>query len=272
MSRKIRLGVNIDHVATIRNARGGIHPSPVKAAILAEKFGADGITIHLREDRRHIRDEDLSTIKESINLPINLEMAPTLEMLEIALKTRPNAVCIVPEKRQEITTEGGLDVIKHIEILKPIIQKLRAEKIKVSLFVDACTNQIKASKDIGADIVEIHTGEFCNLFDKMNDVQKEIEKSSSAMQKNLAQNEEIVIKLQAEFVKIAKCAKFASEINLECHAGHGLNYETAKEIVKIPEIIELNIGHFLIGEAIFDGFEKVIGKMKNVIHEQNTLK
>ncbi|HLD77279.1 MAG TPA: pyridoxine 5'-phosphate synthase [Rickettsiales bacterium] len=234
---KIRLGVNIDHVATIRNARGGTHPSPVKAAQLAQKYGADGITIHLREDRRHIRDEDLHEIKNSIKLPINLEMAATKEMLAIALKTRPNAVCIVPEKRQEITTEGGLDVIKYSKILAEMIIKLHQQEIRVSLFVDANEAQIKASKDVGADIIEIHTGEFCRGG----------------------------FLAQQEFMKIQKCVKLAVSLGLECHAGHGLNYETAAKIAKIKEISELNIGHFIIGEAIFHGLKTVIKKMKKSI-------
>jgi pyridoxine 5-phosphate synthase len=236
--RTIRLGVNIDHVATIRNARGGIHPDPVKAAILAQKSGANGITIHLREDRRHIRDEDLVQLKKSIKLPINLEMAATKEMLEIALKTKPNAVCIVPEKRQEVTTEGGLDVLKNQKSLSEIIKKIRAKKIKVSLFVDANEEQIRAAKRIGADIVELHTGEFCHTLGK---------------------------KRQAELLKIKNCALLCEELNLECHAGHGLNYETAKIIAKIPQIVELNIGHFLIGEAVFEGLAASIKKMKKAI-------
>jgi pyridoxine 5-phosphate synthase len=235
---KIRLGVNIDHVATIRNARGGIHPDPVTAAILAQKSGADGITIHLREDRRHIRDEDLKRLKKEIKLPINLEMAATKEMLEIALKTSPNAVCIVPEKRQEVTTEGGLDVVKNVKILSDMIKKIHAKKIRVSLFVDANEKQIRAAKKVGADIIEIHTGKFCHK-----------EGSRRA----------------AEFLKIKKCAKLAERLDLECHAGHGLNYNTAKQICKIPQIIELNIGHFIIGEAIFDGLGNVIKKMKKVV-------
>lgn len=235
---KIRLGVNIDHVATIRNARGGIHPDPVAAAILAQKNGADGITIHLREDRRHIRDEDLKHLKKEIKLPINLEMAATNEMLEIALKTKPNAVCIVPEKRQEVTTEGGLDVVKNEKKLREMIKKIKAKKIRVSLFVDPNETQIRKSQEIGADIVEIHTGEFCH---KKGEAQKK------------------------EFVKIKKCAEICEEIGLECHAGHGLNYDTAKIIAKLPQIAELNIGHFLIGEAIFDGLGSVIKKMKKVI-------
>ncbi|MDX2083232.1 MAG: pyridoxine 5'-phosphate synthase [Rickettsiales bacterium] len=234
----MRLGVNIDHVATIRNARGGIHPDPVDAAILAEKSGADGITIHLREDRRHIRDEDLSRLKKEIKLPINLEMAATAEMLKIALKTKPNAVCIVPEKRQEVTTEGGLDVIKNEKLLREMIKKIRAKKIRVSLFIDASEQQIRAAKKINADIVELHTGEFCH---KKNQAQK------------------------AEFLKIKNCAKLCKKLNLECHAGHGLDYKTAKMISEIPEIIELNIGHFIIGEAIFDGLANVIKKMKKAI-------
>lgn len=236
--RKIRLGVNIDHVATIRNARGGIHPDPVKAAILAQKCGANGITIHLREDRRHIRDEDLKKLKKAIKLPINLEMAATEEMLKIALKTKPNAVCIVPEKRREVTTEGGLDVIKYQKILAKMIKEIHAKKIRVSLFVDANAEQIKAAKKVGADIVELHTGEFCH-------------------KKGAAQ--------KVEFNKIKSCAKLCEELELECHAGHGLNYQTAAMIAKIPQIIELNIGHFIIGEAIFDGLENVIKKMKKVI-------
>ena len=234
----IRLGVNIDHVATIRNARGGSHPNPVSAAILAQKSGANGITIHLREDRRHIRDEDLLRLKKEINLPINLEMAATKEMLKIALKTKPNAVCIVPEKRQEITTEGGLDVIKNEKVLSAMIKKIRAKKIRVSLFVDANEEQIRMSKKIGADIVELHTGEFCHTIGK---------------------------KRKTEFEKLKNCAALCENLGLECHAGHGLNYETAKIISKIPQIAELNIGHFLIGEAVFEGLAKVIKKMKKFI-------
>lgn len=238
---KIRLGVNIDHVATIRNARGGAHPDPVRAAILAQKSGADGITVHLREDRRHIRDEDLMRLKKAIKLPINLEMAATEEMLAIALNTKPNAVCIVPEKRREVTTEGGLDVIKNSAILREMIKKLHAKKIRVSLFIDANVAQIHEAAALGADIIEIHTGEFCHLFDA---------------QKNSAD----------EFKKIKNCAALAEELGLECHAGHGLNYKTAKKIAIIPQIKELNIGHFIIGEAIFDGLEKVIKKMLKAIN------
>jgi len=236
--QKIRLGVNIDHVATIRNARGGSHPDPVDAAILAQKSGANGITIHLREDRRHIRDEDLVRLKKEIRLPINLEMAATKEMLTIALKTKPHAVCIVPEKRQEVTTEGGLDVVKNKKLLAEMIKKIRAKKIRVSLFIDANEAQIHEAKNIGADIVELHSGEFCHKKGKLR---------------------------EEELLKIKRCAELAQGLDLEVHAGHGLNYETAKIISKIPQIVELNIGHFIIGEAIFDGLEKVIKKMKKII-------
>lgn len=234
----IRLGVNIDHVATIRNARGGSHPDPVKAAIIAQNCGADGITVHLREDRRHINDKDLLLLKQKINLPINLEIAATKEMLDIALKIKPNAVCIVPEKRKEVTTEGGLDVIKYHKKLQSFIHQIKQQDIKVSLFIDANPNQIKKASDLGADIVEIHTGEFCNKHgNEKND----------------------------ELTKIKECAILANSLNLECHAGHGLNYEDAAIIAKIPHIKELNIGHFLIGEAIFYGLENVIKKMKSII-------
>ena len=240
LPNKIRLGVNIDHIATIRNARGGSHPDPIDGAILAQKNGADGITIHLREDRRHIRDEDLLRLKKHIKLPINLEMAATEEMLKIAIKTKPHAVCIVPEKRQEITTEGGLDLIKNQQNLEKIIKKIRQHKIRVSLFIDADFKQIDMAKKLQADIIEIHTGEFCNL---------------------------IGVEQNREFQKIKKCVEYASDLGLECHAGHGLNYQTAKKIAKIPQIYELNIGHFIIGEAIFAGLDKVIKKMRKILEK-----
>ena len=233
---KIRLGVNIDHVATIRNARGGIHPDPVLAAKLAKKAGADGITAHLREDRRHISDADIFRLKKEVKLPLNLEMAATEEMLQIALKAVPNAVCLVPEKRAELTTEGGLNVIQFEKVLEPIIIKLKKKKIRISLFIDPNLKQISAAKKIGADIVELHTGSYCQAVGKEK---------------------------EQEFKKIKEAAKYAEEIGLECHAGHGLNFATAKKIAKIPQIVELNIGHFLIGEAIFNGLDAVIKKMRS---------
>lgn len=238
MKNKIRLGVNIDHVATIRNARGGCHPDPVTAAIIAQNSGADGITVHLREDRRHIREDDLARLKSEINIPINLEMAATREMLDIAVKTKPNAVCIVPEKRKEITTEGGLDVIKNYKILKPIISELKNNNIKISLFTDPNINQIEKASELGSDIIEIHTGEFC-----------------------LKSNEEEL----KEINKIKKCLAFANQLKIECHAGHGLNYEKTKKIIELDYIKELNIGHFIIGESIFYGLEEVIRKFKQII-------
>lgn len=241
MTKPIRLGVNIDHIATIRNARGGIHPDPVQGALIAQKSKADGITLHLREDRRHIRDEDLAKIKKIIKLPINLEMAPTQEMLKIAIKTKPNAVCIVPEKRQEITTEGGLDIVKNQTLLANMIKQLHANKIKVSLFVDPDLKQIDTAKKINANIIEIHTGEYCKAKGK-----KQIE----------------------QFNLIKKMAIHATKIGLECHAGHGLNYQSAKKIASINQISELNIGHFLIGEAIFIGLENAIKKMQKAIKQK----
>ena len=236
--KKIRLGLNIDHIATIRNARGGIHPCPIWGAKIAKKAGADGITAHLREDRRHIKDEDIFRLKKEINLPLNFEMAATDEMVKIALKVQPNAVCLVPEKRQELTTEGGLDVIKNQQNLAKIIDKLKTKKIRISLFVDANLEQILEAKKVGADIVEIHTGKYCNL--------------KGSEQKD-------------ELKRIKKAIQYADKLGLECHAGHGLDFKTAKQIAKIPQITELNIGHFLIGESVFIGLEKAIIKMKQII-------
>ena len=234
----IRLGVNIDHVATIRNARGGVHPDPVQAAIVAAAAGADGITAHLREDRRHISDDDITRLKAEIDLPLNLEMAATEEMVEIALRTQPNAACIVPENRAEITTEGGLDVIKGREKLESYVVRLKNEGIRVSLFIEPSLEQIEAAKTIGADIVELHTGNYCH-------------QTGDARQRELA--------------KIKTAAEYSDKIGLECHAGHGLTYETVPDIAAFPQIIELNIGHFLIGEAIFMGLDAAIHKMQDVI-------
>lgn len=232
----LRLGVNIDHVATIRNARGSIHPDPVKAAKIAAAAGADGITAHLREDRRHISDDDIGRLKAEIDLPLNFEMAATDEMLGIALRTLPHAVCIVPEKREEVTTEGGLDVVGAAAKLASYTQTLHEKHIRVSLFVEADLRQIDAAKRVGADIVELHTGTYCH---------------------HTGQTRE------RELARLTQAAQHAHAIGLECHAGHGLNYETVEAIAAIPEIIELNIGHFLVGEAIFIGLEAAIRKMRD---------
>tara|TARA_Y100000590_G_scaffold467233_1_gene645485 strand:- start:2900 stop:3625 length:726 start_codon:yes stop_codon:yes gene_type:complete len=238
--RKIRLGVNIDHVATVRNARGENYPDPVKAALIAERSGADSITIHLREDRRHIRDNDLQIIKKKIKIPLNLEMAATNEMLKIALKHKPNYVCIVPEKRSEVTTEGGLNINRKKFYLMKIINVFKKNNIRVSLFVNPKIADIGLSKKVGADCVEIHTGKFCNLY---------INKK----------------KFETELLKIKKSASFAKEIGLDVHAGHGLDYKTAYMISKIKYISELNIGHFIIAESIFMGLKKTIRKFKYII-------
>ena len=236
----MRLGINIDHVATIRNARGGAHPDPVKAAKIAANAGADGITAHLREDRRHISDKDIKNLKKSIELPLNLEIAPTEEMLNIALEARPERVCLVPEKRLEITTEGGLEIVKLKDKNKYIIQNIIKEcnnyNIDVSLFIDPNINQIISAIDLGANIIELHTGEYCN--------------SSNPIE---------------ELIRIEKAAEFANNNNIEVHAGHGLNFNNVIDIAKIKYIKELNIGHFIIGESIFMGLESAVKKMKNII-------
>jgi pyridoxine 5-phosphate synthase len=231
MTKKLRLGVNIDHVATIRNARGGVHPCPVDAAILAAKAGADGITAHLREDRRHISDNDIKRLMKEITLPLNLEMAATEEMLGIALKTKPHAACIVPEKRQEVTTEGGLDVVGQKENLKKYVSELSAKGIRVSLFIDADEKQLDAAKELGAPVVELHTGAYAHG-------------------------------KSGELERIIKAAAYAERIGLECHAGHGLTFKNVGVIAAIPSVMELNIGHFLIGEAIFIGLENAIHQMR----------
>jgi len=237
----LRLGVNIDHVATVRNARGGIHPSPVAAALLAQKAGADGITAHLREDRRHIRDDDITALKEAIDIPLNFEMAATEEMIAIALKLLPNAACIVPERREELTTEGGLAVAGQQARLSPLIQQLKGAGIRVSLFVDADEAELNAAAELGADIVELHTGQYCD---------------------NVAGS----LRSQ-ELERIAKGAQIAASAGLEVHAGHGLSFETVQEIAALPEIVELNIGHFLIGAAIYTGLEDVILQMRQLMNQ-----
>jgi pyridoxine 5-phosphate synthase len=235
----LRLGVNIDHVATIRNARGGGHPDPVRAAHLAAEAGADGITAHLREDRRHISDEDIDRLMAEIAQPLNLEMAMTEEMLEIALNHRPNACCIVPESRQELTTEGGLDVVSLGNRLPVYIAQLKTAGIRVSLFIDPDMSQIEASAAQSADIVELHTGPYCEAA---------IEGDSS--------------KVRLEIDRLVECVQAAADAGLEVHAGHGLTFDTVAALAAMPGIVELNIGHFLIGEAIFGGLHSTIGRMR----------
>ena len=239
--KRIRLGVNIDHVATIRNARGENYPDPLKAAIEAQNSGADSVTIHLREDRRHIRDFDLINIKKKIKIPLNLEMAPTNEMLKIAIKYKPKFVCIVPEKRKEITTEGGLNLKKKNNFLKKIINQLKENKIRVTLFIEPKKSDINLSKKLGANSVELHTGRFCNLVNNGKNYFK-------------------------EYSKIKNAAIFSSKIGLDVHAGHGLTYKSAKIILNIKEIKEYNIGHFIISESIFIGLKNSIKKFKKILN------
>ncbi len=239
-SNRLRLGVNIDHVATIRNARGIRHPDPVRAAGLAVLAGADGITAHLREDRRHISDEDIATLSDVLAVPLNLEIAATDEMLEIALRHKPHAVCLVPEKRQELTTEGGLDAAGQHNRLKHYVEELNRADIRVSLFVDPDETQLDAALDLGAPVTELHTGAYCEL---NGEPQAE------------------------ELERIRKAAVYGQERGLEMHAGHGLSYETVTPVAQIPELMELNIGHFLIGEAIFHGLEVSIKEMRRLMDE-----
>ena len=238
--RRIRLGVNIDHVATVRNARGEEYPSPLRAALLAQKNGADSITIHLREDRRHINELDLKLIKSKLKIPLNLEIAATNEMLKIALKRKPPFICIVPEKRKEITTEGGLNLRYKRDFLKKIISRLKNNNSRVSLFIEPSHKDIKDAKFLNADCVEIHTGKFCNLVNKKKDYIKELH-------------------------KIKKAVELGNNLGLEVHAGHGLTFKSAKILSKIKGIKEFNIGHFLVGESIFIGLSKTIKKFKRII-------
>jgi pyridoxine 5-phosphate synthase len=240
--RPLRLGVNIDHVATIRNARGGHHPDPLRAAQLAIEAGADGITAHLREDRRHISDGDIALLKERITRPLNLEMAVTMEMREIALKHRPHACCLVPEHRAELTTEGGLNVAGQHNTLAPFVAELRAAGIRVSLFIDPSPDQIEASAKVGTDIVELHTGSYCEAA---------LESDAPA--------------LAAELARLVEGAALADRLGLEVHAGHGLTFDTVGPVAEIPEIVELNIGHFLVGEAIFSGLHSAVIRMKSLM-------
>jgi pyridoxine 5-phosphate synthase len=235
----LRLGVNIDHVATLRNARGGKYPDPIRAADIAIAAGADGITAHLREDRRHIRDDDIAALKGRIGKPLNLEMAATPEMVAIAVKTRPHAACLVPERREERTTEGGLDVASQREKLAPVVRELTAAGIRVSLFIAPEKAQIETAAALGAPVIEIHTGSWCE--------------AATAGAPAAASK---------EFQRISEAAALAQGLGLEVHAGHGLDYLTAERIASLAQVVELNIGHFLIAEAVFVGLDKAITKMR----------
>jgi pyridoxine 5-phosphate synthase len=244
MTQHLRLGVNIDHVATIRNARGGDHPDPMRAVKIVQEAGGDGITVHLREDRRHIRDSDLDAIMAGATLPINLEMAATEEMLQIALRHKPHAACIVPEKREERTTEGGLDAAGLHNTLTPIIGRLTEAGIRVSLFIEPDARQIDAAMRLGAPVVELHTGRYAQLW--------------------LDQDRDGI---EVELKRIADAAALAVKNGIEPHAGHGLTFDNVQPIAAIPQLAELNIGHYLIGEAIFDGLEASIRRMRQLMDE-----
>ncbi len=241
---RLRLGVNIDHVATIRNARGGRHPDPVRAAKTAAAAGADGITAHLREDRRHISDEDIDRLAREIPLPLNLEMAPTDEMVAIALAHRPHAACIVPEKREERTTEGGIDAAGQHNRLKPVVSALRNVNVRVSLFIEPDRRQLEAALHLGAPVVELHTGAYCEAAAAGDDKER-----------------------NRHLAAIVDAARYGAENGLEVHAGHGLGFETVAPIAAIAEIRELNIGHFLVGEAIFSGLDAAIRRMRALMDE-----
>lgn len=243
-ANKIRLGVNVDHVASLRNSRGGFIPDPLRAAKVALAAGADGITAHLREDRRHIVDDDMRRLKEGIDAPLNFEMAATEQMLDIALKIRPHACCLVPERRTERTTEGGLDVVGGRDRLAPFIDELSRAGIRVSLFIEPSPEALAYSRSLKAPVVELHTGAWCNA---------------------LALGE--THKAEAEFERLRAAAAEASRLGLECHAGHGLDFDTARRIAAFPQIVELNIGHFLIGEAVFIGLDATVKQMVAAISE-----
>ena len=245
MNRYIRLGVNIDHVATLRNARGGNFPDVIKAAKIVEESGADLITVHVREDRRHINENDLKNILNSVNIPVNLEIAAKSEMIEIGTQHNPKFVCFVPENRKEITTEGGLDVAKNFKELSKVLKPILETQINISIFIDPDKEQIKAIKDLGVNTVEFHTGSYANAFNKKENVDKELK-------------------------KIRENVIFAKENGISCHAGHGLTFENVSKIAALPEIIELNIGHFIIADSIFNGLQNSILKMRNIITEAST--
>jgi pyridoxine 5-phosphate synthase len=237
----LRLGVNIDHVATIRNARGGLHPDPIRAAHMAVLAGADGITAHLREDRRHIRDQDMERLKRQLFVPLNFEMAATPEMIDLALAIHPHACCLVPEKREERTTEGGLDIIGQRTHLRPAIRELKEAGIRVSLFVEPEVDVMEAACELGAPVVELHTGTYC-------DAEDEAERAH-------------------ELGRLRRAAEHGAAIGLEIHAGHGLSYDTVRPVAAIPQIVELNIGHFLVGEAIFMGLDEAVRCMRVAMDE-----
>lgn len=241
---KLRLGVNIDHVATVRNARGGNTPDPVRAAILAADAGADGITAHLREDRRHIGDADIDALMDQLNVPLNFEMAATAEMQKIALRHKPHAVCIVPEKREERTTEGGLEVAREENALAHYIAPLRDAGCRVSIFIAADQRQVEAASRIGAQVIELHTGAYCD-----------------------AHAEGDFAARDTELERMREMSSYAHSLGLEVHAGHGLTYDTVKPVAAFPEVMELNIGHFLIGEAIFRGLPDAISEMRRLMDE-----
>lgn len=241
---KLRLGVNIDHIATVRNARGSAYPDPMRAALLAQQAGADGITAHLREDRRHIRDADIDTLATDLTVPLNFEMAATAEMQAIALRHTPHAVCIVPEKREERTTEGGLDVLRDDNYLANFIAPLRDAGSRVSIFIGPDADQIRAAHLIGAQVVELHTGAYCDFHYEGNFAERD-----------------------AELVRLRDMATFAHSLGLEVHAGHGLTYETVQPIAALPEVVELNIGHFLMAEAMFVGLEAAIREMRRLMDD-----
>lgn len=240
MTRELRLGVNIDHVATVRNARGGRHPDPLRAAAIAAEAGADGITAHLREDRRHIRDDDIDRLLAECGLPLNLEMAATDEMREIALRHRPHAACLVPEKRRELTTEGGLDVASATARLAPFVAALTGAGIRVALFIDPEREQVEAAREVGAPAVELHTGAYCDAGGPAR---------------------------AEELRRLREAAALGQSLGLEIHAGHGLDYETVGPVAAMPEVVELNIGHFLVGEAIFRGLKPAIERMRACMDE-----
>ncbi len=242
MKRYVRLGINIDHVATLRNARGENYPEVIEAARIVEKSGADLVTVHVREDRRHVNEKDLGDILNVINIPVNLEIGANLEMVKIAVEYKPKHVCFVPEKRQEITTEGGLDVINNFDKLKKILKFLSNHNINVAIFIDPDKDQLIATQKLGVKTIEFHTGSYANAFTKRNNVELELK-------------------------KITESTTFATKLGLNCHAGHGLTYDNVGAILSINDIVELNIGHFIIANSIFNGLENSILKMRNIISE-----